>query len=192
MVNGSGAEPEYLLPQVVVDGPITLSEPDPEWAEQFLRERARIVAALGARALAVEHVGSTSVPGLAAKPVIDVVLVVADSADEDAYVPDLVAAGYVLRLRERGWYEHRLLNGLDPAVNLHVFTLGAEEVERMLAFRDLLRRDPSALLQYERTKRELAAQAWQHTQDYADAKSAVVEELLARALAERSRPTPLG
>jgi len=104
----------------------------------------------------------------------------------------LLAAGYVLRLRERGWYEHRLLNGLDPAVNLHVFTLGAEEVERMLAFRDLLRRDPSALLQYERTKRELAAQAWQHTQDYADAKSAVVEELVARALAERSRPTRLG
>jgi GrpB-like predicted nucleotidyltransferase (UPF0157 family) len=186
VVNGSGAEPEYLLPQVVVDGPIALAEPDPAWAEQFLRERVRIVAALGARALAVEHVGSTSVPGLAAKPIIDVVLVVADSADEEAYVPDLVAARYVLRLRERGWYEHRLLNGLDPAVNLHVFSLGAEEVERMLAFRDLLRRDPGALLHYERTKRRLAAQTWRHTQDYADAKSAVVEELVARARAGRA------
>ncbi len=99
----------------------------------------RIREALGDRALRIEHVGSTSVPGLAAKPVIDIDLVVADSSDEDAYVPPLEAAGYVLRIREPDWYEHRLFKGPDTNVNVHVFSAGCEEVERMVAFRDWLR-----------------------------------------------------
>ena len=91
------------------------------------------------RVLRLEHVGSTSIPGLAAKPIIDIVLVVADSADEAAYVPALEAAGYVLRIREPGWFEHRVLNGPDTKVNLHVFSDGCPEIGRMLAFRDRLR-----------------------------------------------------
>nr|MBA3717845.1 GrpB family protein [Actinomycetota bacterium] len=97
--------------------PVELVEYDPEWPELYRLEEGKIRNALGERALRVEHTGSTSVPGLAAKPVIDIVLVVADTTDEDAYVPALEEAGYVLRIREPDWFEHRLLKGIDPSVN---------------------------------------------------------------------------
>jgi hypothetical protein len=100
----------------------------------FARKAARIRAALGGRAVQVEHVGSTSVPGLAAKPIVDILLAVPDSADEQAYVPALEAAGYVLRAREPDWFEHRLFKGPDADINLHVFTAGAAEIDRMLLF----------------------------------------------------------
>jgi GrpB-like predicted nucleotidyltransferase (UPF0157 family) len=96
---------------------IELAEYDPEWPRLYAREEARIRAALGPKALLVEHVGSTSVPGLAAKPLIDVVLVVRDTRDEEAYVPPLESAGYVLRIREPDWFEHRLFKGPDTNVN---------------------------------------------------------------------------
>ena len=110
-----------------LDGPVTLVAYSPQWPSQFEGEAKRIRSALGERALVIEHVGSTSVPGLIAKPVIDICLVVADSADEPAYVPSLERAGYVLRIREPEWFEHRLLNGPDIAVNLHVFGAGSPE-----------------------------------------------------------------
>lgn len=131
----------------------------------------------------IEHAGSTSVPGLAAKPVIDIVLVVADSADENAYAPALESAGYVLRIREPDWFEHRLFKGLDPETNLHVFSEGCSEIDRTLVFRDWLRANPADRDLYERTKRELASQEWEHIQNYADAKTAVIGEMLARARA---------
>ena len=129
----------------------------------------------------MEHVGSTSVPGLAAKPIIDISLAVADSADEQAYVPALEAAGYFLRIREPDWFEHRGFGRRDVRVNLHVFSAGCAEIERMLRFRDHLRRDDADRELYERTKRELAQRQWKYVQHYADAKSAVVEAILARA-----------
>ena len=119
-------------------------------------------------------------PGLAAKPIIDIVLAVADSADESAYVPALEQAGYVLSIREPDWHEHRLLKGNDPTVNLHVFSHGSSEVERMVDFRDRLRTNEAERMLYERTKRELARREWTYVQDYADAKSQVVEAILAR------------
>jgi GrpB-like predicted nucleotidyltransferase (UPF0157 family) len=139
--------------------------------------------------LRLEHAGSTSVPGLAAKPKIDMLLVVANSADEPAYVPDLEAAGYRLKIREPGWYEHRMFKGPDLDLNLHTFSAGCEEIDRMLLFRDWLRAHPADRRLYERTKRELASREWQYTQNYADAKSAVVAEIMARASAE---PTNAG
>jgi GrpB-like predicted nucleotidyltransferase (UPF0157 family) len=174
-------QPEYLQPPVRADGPIRLADPDPEWAMQYAREEKRIRAALGPRAAQVEHVGSTSVPGLAAKPVIDIVLTVIDSADEAEYLPDVEAAGYVLQFREPDWYAHRFLRDRDPDVQLHVFTVGSPEVERMLLFRDRLRTRSEDRELYERTKRELAARRWDYIQDYADAKSAVIEAILSRA-----------
>jgi GrpB-like predicted nucleotidyltransferase (UPF0157 family) len=162
-------------------GPVELCEYDSAWPELFRREEERIRQGLGARVLALEHVGSTSVPGLAAKPVIDIVLVVADSADEEAYAPALEAAGYVLRIREPDWYEHRLLKGPDTDVNLHVFSAGCEEIDRMLSFRDRLRCNAADRAEYARAKRELAARRWEYTQDYADAKTEVVKTILARA-----------
>ena len=176
----SDTRPEFLVPPVPIDGPVTLAEADPEWTDWYLREEARIRRALGGRALQVEHVGSTSVPGLAAKPVIDIILAVADSADEISYVPDLEAAGYQLRFREPDWHEHRFVVD-PPAVQIHVFSVGSTEVERMLLFRDRLRSCPEDRELYERTKRELAARHWSYVQDYADAKSAVVEKIIAHA-----------
>ncbi len=168
---------------VRVSGPIHLAEYDPAWPELFRREEARIRAALGDRALLVEHAGSTAVPGLAAKPIIDIVLAVADSADEDAYVPAMEAAGYVLRIREPDWFEHRLFKGPDTNVNVHVFTAGSREIDRMLAFRDHLRTNEADRRLYERAKRRLAAQDWEFVQNYADAKTEVVEAIIARATA---------
>ncbi len=108
-------------------------------------------------------------------------LVVADSADEQAYVPALEAVGCVLRIREPDWYEHRVFKGPDTDINLHVFSQGCPEIDRMLLFRDWLRNNASDRQLYERTKRELARQDWKYTQNYADAKTMVVEEILARA-----------
>jgi len=168
-------------------GPIQIVDYDPEWPRLFEREARRIQAALGDRVLLIEHTGSTSVPGLAAKPRIDMLLVVANSADEPAYVPALEAAGYVLCIREPDWYEHRVFKGPDTDVNLHVFSPGCTEIDRILLFRDWLRSNVFDRRLYERTKRELARQDWKYTQNYADAKTAVVEEIIARA---RSRIRP--
>src|SRR5262249_22637406 len=159
---------------------------DPGWPVLFAREAARIRAALGDCAVQVEHVGSTSVPGLAAKPIIDIVLAVPDSSDEQAYVPALEAAGYVLRAREPGWFEHRMLRGPDTDINLHVFTVGAAEIDRMLLFRDWLRANDADRDANLRVKRDLAQRTWRHVQHYADAKTAIVAEIMARATEAKS------
>jgi len=164
------------------DGQILLADYDPGWPTLYAREAARIRSLLGDRVRLLEHAGSTSVPGLAAKPIIDIELAVPDSADEQAYVPDLEAGGYVLRGREPDWFEHRLFKRSDPAVNLHVFTEGSPEIDRTLAFRDRLRVDEGDRRLYEATKRELAARDWVYVQDYADAKSEIVAAILARAM----------
>jgi GrpB-like predicted nucleotidyltransferase (UPF0157 family) len=160
------------------NAPITLAAYDPDWPRLFDREADRLRSALGNEALRIEHVGSTSVPGLMAKPIVDILLVVPDSADEPSYVPPLQTAGYVMRLREPEWFEHRLFRGPDTAINLHVLSSGAAEVERMLRFRDRLRDDHTALDRYQRAKRELAQRTWRHVQDYADAKTAVITGIL--------------
>ncbi len=168
-------------PVAPLNGPISIADYDPEWPRLFAREAERVRAVLGDRVLMLEHVGSTSVPGLAAKPRIDMLLVVPDSADEPAYVPDMEAAGYTLVIREPDWYQHRVFKGPDVDINLHVFSPGCTEIERMRLFRDWLRGNVADRELYERTKRELARREWKYTQNYADAKTAVVEEILARA-----------
>jgi GrpB-like predicted nucleotidyltransferase (UPF0157 family) len=160
---------------------IEIHDYDPRWPELYVREERRIRAALGDRVIRIEHTGSTSVPGLAAKPIVDIALEVPDSADEASYVPALEAAGYVLRIREPEWYEHRCFNGPDTSVNLHTFSRGCEEFDRMLLFRDRLRSHSAHRALYEAAKRELAARDWKYAQQYADAKSEVVREILLRA-----------
>lgn len=162
-------------------GPVEIHDYDPDWPRLYEREEARIRASLGDRVIRIEHVGSTSVPGLPAKPLIDVALEVPDSADEAAYVPALEATGYSLRIREPDWFEHRLLKGPDTDVNVHVFGAGCEEVDRMLLFRDRLRGNAADRELYAEKKRELADRAWKYMQQYADAKTAVVQEIMARA-----------
>ncbi len=173
-----------------LNGRIDLAPYQPEWPALYAREEARIRSALGGTVMRLEHVGSTSVPGLSAKPIIDILLVVPDSSDEPAYVPRLEAAGYVLRIRERGWFEHRMFRGPDTSVNLHVFSPGAAEVDRMLAFRDWLRTDEADRHLYELAKLDLARRDWKYLQHYADAKTGVVTAILARALAAGGAPPP--
>jgi GrpB-like predicted nucleotidyltransferase (UPF0157 family) len=168
-------------PPDLLDAPVRLVDYDPAWPALYQREAARIRTALGGGALLLEHVGSTAVPHLAAKPRIDIVLAVADSSDEASYVPSLEAAGYVLRIREPDWHEHRVFKGPDTDVNLHVFSTGCAEIERLLRFRDRLRNSTEDRLLYEQVKLALARRRWKVTQHYADAKTEVVEEILARA-----------
>ena len=151
-------------------------------ARALAREEQRIRRALGDGVLRLEHVGSTSVPGLVAKPRIDILLVVSDAADEPSYVPALEAAGYTLRVREPDWHEHRRFIRSDAELNLHIFGPDSPEVERLLRFRDRLRSDTADRERYAVAKRELAARHWRHMQDYADAKSDVIEAILARGL----------
>lgn len=173
------------LTQKQLSGKVVLVDYDPAWPGLFVRESKRISSVLGRNALAIEHVGSTSVPGLAAKPIIDIVLVVANSSDESSYAPALEAAGYILGIREPEWHEHRMFKGPDTNINLHVFSQGDDEVERMLVFRDWLRENSTDRDFYLATKRELAAQSWKYVQNYADAKSKVVESIISRARMSR-------
>lgn len=156
---------------------VNIVDYDPRWPEMFTREAAQIKDALGERALRIEHVGSTSVPGLAAKPVIDIALTVPNSADEANYLQDLHDAGYVLYVREPEWFEHRLLKSANEDVNLHVFTCGANEVDRMVAFRDHLRNNESDRQNYEQVKRTLAQRRWRTIDDYAEAKNEIVRRI---------------
>ena len=172
-----------------LSGAIQLVEYDPRWPALFTAESDRIQSVLGSRALRIEHVGSTSVPGLAAKPLIDLVLVVADSAEEDAYAPALEAAGYVLRIREPDWHAHRMFKGPDTDINLHVFSSGCPEVDRMLMFRDWLRSHAADRDLYAFTKRTLSAKDWKYVQHYADAKTTIIEAIVARARAANRPPS---
>jgi GrpB-like predicted nucleotidyltransferase (UPF0157 family) len=162
-------------------GPIELRGYDPSWRERYAEQATRLREALGERVVRVEHVGSTSVPGLAAKPIIDIALEVPDTTDEPAYVDDLEAAGYALRFREPEWFEHRLFKPAAGGVNLHVFPARCPETDRMVRFRDWLRTNDADRELYLQTKRDLAARDWKYMQQYADAKTGVVEEIMTRA-----------
>lgn len=163
-------------------GPVTLVAWDPVWPERFEREAGRIREALGTVSLRVEHIGSTAVPGLAAKPVVDILLTVADVDAEAGFVPPLEAAGYVLRVREP---RHRMLRTPDLGVHVHVYADDDPECERYLVFRDRLRADAGDRAAYERLKRELATRDWADRQDYADAKGELVEAIIARGRSAR-------
>jgi GrpB-like predicted nucleotidyltransferase (UPF0157 family) len=162
---------------------IKIVDYNPDWPQSF-ETHARIIAdALGGSTLQIEHVGSTSVPGLAAKPIIDILVVVLDSADESAYLPQLEAAGYVLRVREPDWHEHRMSRTSKQDMHVHVYSAGCPEIERVLTFRDRLRRNSDDRLRYERAKRELAAREWSDMNAYADAKTEVIESIIAASRA---------
>jgi GrpB-like predicted nucleotidyltransferase (UPF0157 family) len=165
---------------------IVVVDYDPAWPGRFRREEAKIRAALGEAALSVEHIGSTSVPGLAAKPIVDILLVVEDSGEEASYLPALEKAGYVLRVREPDFHEHRMFRTPEKDVHLHVYSAGSPEIERYLLLRDRLRENGDERELYVGTKRELARRDWPSMQHYAEAKTEVIEGIIARAAAARS------
>jgi GrpB-like predicted nucleotidyltransferase (UPF0157 family) len=159
-------------------GPVVLVDSDASWPARFERERARIRDALGGLARRVEHIGSTSVPGLAAKPIVDILVTIADADDETAVVARLERAGYVLRVRESG---HRMFRTPDLAVHVHVWSDSDPETERYLTFRDRLRSSSEDRKAYESLKRELARRDWDEIGHYADAKGPLIEAILVRA-----------
>jgi len=163
-------------------GPIEIVAYDPSWPTRYDELRARITRALGARLGVIHHIGSTSVPSLGAKPIVDVAITVDDPDDEDAFIPVMEAAGFVLRVRERG---HRMLRTPTLDAHIHVYAHGAPEVDDYLLLRDRLRADEHDRLLYERTKRALAEREWNRVNDYADAKTPVITAILARARRER-------
>jgi GrpB-like predicted nucleotidyltransferase (UPF0157 family) len=159
---------------------VTLADYDPAWPARFASRAAELRTVLGDRARLVEHIGSTSVPGLAAKPIIDIVVGIDDPDEEQAYLPDLQAVGYELRVREP---EHRCLRIGEPdaPVNLHCHPPDHIEVHRCLAFRNQLRASKTDRELYEATKRELARREWRDINYYAEAKRPVIDEILARS-----------
>jgi GrpB-like predicted nucleotidyltransferase (UPF0157 family) len=164
-----------------LSGPIHLVDSDPGWPRRFKEEAEKIARGLGKQALRIEHVGSTSVPGLIAKPIIDIVLAVVCSADEAQYTAALQEVGYSLHIREPGWHEHRMFKGPANDVNLHIFSAGCPEIDRMLLLRNWLRANERDRDLYAQTKLILALRKWKYTQNYADAKTAVIEEIISRA-----------
>ncbi len=156
----------------------------PTWATRFETERRRISTALGSGARRIEHVGSTAVPGLAAKPVVDIMVTVDDPDDEAGFREQLEAAGYVLRVREPG---HRMFRTPERDVHVHIWAFGGADERRHLVFRDRLRSDPADRMEYERAKRSLAGR-YRDMNHYAQAKTAVIESIMERATAEARPP----
>lgn len=174
----------------IIGGPepvtVTLHSADSGWAAVFADHRRRILEALpgsGTDAPVVEHIGSTAVPGLAAKPIVDIVVAVPDVTAEATYLDQLLAAGYELRVREPG---HRLVRTPARDVHVHVYERGAAAVDEYLLLRDHLRADAGDRALYERTKRELLDRSWDDMNAYADAKTAVITAIKERARRSRA------
>ena len=177
VMNCPWMDDEYL-DRVLIGGrerrEIVIAPYDPAWVARFARERGRIASALGERALRIEHIGSTSVPGLAAKPIVDILVEVA--ALDDA--ADLERAGYVLRVREDG---HRMYRTPTSTCTCTSGRPGSPKIAADLAFRDRLRAAPEDRAAYEALKRSLAERDWPDMNHYADAKGPLIREILSRA-----------
>ncbi|MWC00329.1 GrpB family protein [Agromyces seonyuensis] len=164
---------------------VSLHEYDARWPAVFDEHRGRIREALADADVLIEHIGSTSVPGLAAKPIVDIAVGVADITAEEDYLGPLLAGGYELRVREPG---HRLVRTPERDVHVHVYGRDAPAIAEYLLLRDHLRADADDRALYERTKRELLERRWDDMNDYADAKTEVIDAIKGRARAARGRP----
>jgi GrpB-like predicted nucleotidyltransferase (UPF0157 family) len=175
------ARREAHLDRVLIGGreksAIVIADYDPRWPQRFEAEAVRIRRALGARALRIEHIGSTAVPGLAAKPIIDILVGVDDPDDASDLRPRLERSGYELRVREPG---HLMFRTPARDVHVHVWRDSDPEVKRHLRFRDRLRSSPADRAAYEHLKRNLARREWSDMNEYADAKSGLIGAILAR------------
>lgn len=176
------AERDAYLDRVLIGGQeqrrVVIVDYDPGWPVRYESKGERVRLALGAAALRIEHIGSTAVPGLAAKPVIDLLVTVDDPEDDAALVPAMESAGYFLRVREAG---HRMFRTSGRDVHIHVWAGSDPEVERYLRFRDQLRQSTEDRLAYEHLKRKLAKRGWADMNDYADAKTELIASILNKA-----------
>jgi GrpB-like predicted nucleotidyltransferase (UPF0157 family) len=176
------SEFDALLDRVLIGGRekrvIVIVDYDPSWPKRFEAQRERIIKALGPALLRIEHIGSTSVPGLAAKPIIDILVSVADVELEAAYAQHLEAVGYILRVREQS---HRMFRTADLAVHIHVWDAGGVDERRHILLRDWLRRDLADRATYEKGKRNLAQREWADMNHYAQAKTEVIARIMEHA-----------
>lgn len=157
---------------------IVLVPHDPAWSDRAAAIRAALAGALAGVAVRIEHVGSTAVPGLDAKPIVDLQVAVADPGDEATLTPAMAAQGLELRVREPG---HRMYRTPAHDVHVHVWVAGSDHERRHLVFRDWLRRSPADRARYAAVKHELAAREWEEMNDYAQAKGAVIAQITVRA-----------
>ncbi len=189
MAEADRRELDEHLDRVLIGGreerEVTIVDYDPSWVERFKEQRSRIRRALGPSARSVEHIGSTAVPGLAAKPIVDIIVSVDDPNDERTYRTQLQAAGYVLRVREP---DHRMFQTPERDVHLHVWRSGSDDERRHLIFRDWLRTHPADRAAYEHTKRMLAGK-WPDMNYYANAKSEVIGRIMDAATRNQSPTT---
>jgi GrpB-like predicted nucleotidyltransferase (UPF0157 family) len=163
--------------------PVVIVAYDPAWPARYEAERARLLAAAGARLLAIEHVGSTAVPGLAAKPIVDILGGCASLDDAERAVPDLTRDGWDYRgdgtIPDRR-YLVKYVAGVRT-FHLHLCARGGDFWRRHIAFRDALRAHPDLASAYATLKRELAARHRDDRVAYTDAKTEFVESALAAA-----------
>jgi GrpB-like predicted nucleotidyltransferase (UPF0157 family) len=183
--------PEQMAAALVGEPPrawetVVIEPYDPAWVERFAAVSSLLDDALGGLVIGIEHVGSTSVPGLAAKPIVDIDLLVEDTADELRYVPALEKHGYRLVLREPWWHGHRMLVSAAEDVNLHVWPHGAPEPVRHRLFRDWLREHPGDRDLYASAKRRLARDTARRPGDYSLAKNEVIDDIYTRIFAADS------
>ena len=187
--------PEQMAAASVGEPPTTwksiiIEDYDLTWVDRFDAASSVLHEALGDLIVTIEHVGSTSVPGLAAKPIIDIDLVVEDTRDESRYVPTLEKLGYRLVLREPWWHGHRMLVSPAGDVNLHVWPPDAPEPVRHRLFRDWLRTHPDDRELYATTKRRLARDTVQQPADYNLAKNDVIDDIYTRIFATSGQERP--
>lgn len=160
---------------------------DPAWREKFEAEAAALRSVLGEEAIAIHHIGSTSVPGLAAKPTIDVLIEAREIEKVDDFDGAMAERGY------EAWGEYGIPGrrffvknrGSKRTHNVHVFQAGTPEVERHLAFRDYLIQDPETALAYETLKKDLAEKHPTDMESYVDGKDAFIKEAERRAISHR-------
>ncbi|KAA8644275.1 hypothetical protein EYZ11_002851 [Aspergillus tanneri] len=160
---------------------IEIVEPSPTWPATYEHIAQRIRSAIGNYMISIEHIGSTSVPGLPAKDIIDVDVIVPDPSAEDSYIPALEAAGFQFLLREPDWYQHRFLGLEFPYANVHVFGPDGHEAIRHRLFRDWLRDHEEDRIRYAAAKREAAEasrNAGETVMQYTDRKEPVIRDIL--------------
>jgi len=162
---------------------IKIAPYDRHWPEIFETHETILAKALGNAALRIEHIGSTSVPGLGAKPIIDILLVVADSSVESSYQTQMEQAGYQLRVREPDFHEHRMFRTHERDVHIHVFSPTSPEIQRYLTFRNRLRTNSEERQLYEQAKQKLAEEKWADMNAYAEEKSEIIERIIGAAQA---------
>lgn len=181
------------LDRILIGGrerhPLVIVPYDPAWPIRFAADAEKVARALGPVALGIEHIGSTSVPDLPAKPIVDMLIIVHAPQNEDLYVPPLVKAGYEMRVREPAFNEHRMMRTPTRDVHLHFFAPTAPNVLEYRLLREWLKQSSEDRELYAATKRALAAQDWEDMNDYAMAKTDVIEAILARARAACDRGT---